>query len=459
MLHPIVRWLARRSIRWLYANTEFVGAEKIPASGATLIVASHGNDLPDILLTFLASNRDILFVANITAAEFPIARWTYAGLGVIPISRVRDARALKARGLDASALNADAFSRVVDALKAGHIVAIFPEGMVPEYPRLGALRNGAAKMALQAIDEGVPLTMVPIGYQYESAHTLRSDTLAVVGEVVAVQEWKPRDATRRVSEFTAFMAERLCAVTRNARTYLDADVLSAVAATVGAAVARPGESPLAAAHRVQRRLSQLSAADGIFVAHAIAPAAIDLRETVESLEQLALQFVQMSSAFGVRSWSARDQYTVQQCSESNSETRLASSFTHLLLSPFALVGAIVHAVPWVISRAVARKYAPRDSELAAITIVPGLYIVVLWYVAVAIAVAATVSPWLALPVLIVLPRLGDAAMHWRDRMHTFRLRRALIRSAEHEKERLRELARMIRRIWETIDQGSPSTMH
>ncbi|MEO7360990.1 MAG: 1-acyl-sn-glycerol-3-phosphate acyltransferase, partial [Gemmatimonadaceae bacterium] len=177
MLHPIIRWLARRAIRWFYRDAEILNAAAIPSEGATLIVASHGNDLTDILMTFLLSKRDILFVANMAAADSPIVRWTYAGLGVIPVSRVRDARALKARGEDVGVINTNAFLRVVDALKTGHAVAIFPEGNVNDAPHLGPLRSGAAKMALQAVDSGVDLTMIAVGYQYESPTTPRSGLL------------------------------------------------------------------------------------------------------------------------------------------------------------------------------------------------------------------------------------------------------------------------------------------
>lgn len=442
-------------------------------------MASHGNDLPDILQTFLATDRDILFVANIAAADLPFVRWTYAGLGVIPVSRVRDARALKARGEDASALNANAFVRVVEALKQGHCVAIFPEGVVPDFPRLGTLRSGAAKMALQAIDAGVSsLTMVPIGFQYECAHETRSGALCVVGGPVAVERWTPVQSTKRVSEFTDFICDELQQLTRNSRTQHDAAVLATVSAVVaGALSSDTGRwhvpqsdttqsrsssartlTPIATAHPVQRLLSKLSAADGIFVADASAPSAIEQHGKLLNLQHSALALSRLTASFGARSWSARDQADVF-CAAGPSQPSLRpeSALVIALLAPIAAVGWVWHAVPWAASYAIATKFAPRKVEFAAITLVPGLYVVVLWYLlAPSVLLAFGISPWIVLVVFLTQPRLGDFAVNWRERWRSLRLRGLVLRASDGEKDALVSQARAFRTEWEVLDKVAAS---
>ena len=452
-LHPVVRWLARRAIRWFYGKAEWVNAEAIPASGPTLLVVSHGNDLPDILQTFLATDRDILFVANISAADFPPVRWTYAGLGVIPVSRVRDARALKARGEDANALNANAFVRVIEALKQGHCVAIFPEGVVPDFPRLGALRSGAAKMALQAIDSGVTsLQMVPIGYQYERAPEPRSGALCMVGNPVRVAEWNAEEPTKRVTEFTDFIRDALQSLTRNARTERDVAVLATVSAVVGAAISSNTTSPIAAAHQAQRALSKLSAADGIFVADSVAPSAIEWREPLFKLQQAALELSHVTATFGARSWSARDQADVLNAAgDTNVAARSISSVMLLLTAPLAVVGWLWHAVPWFASYAIAKKFAPRNAEFAAIVLVPGLYIVVVWYLFVpALLLMSGVTPWLALFLFLVQPRLGDFALGWRDWWRRWRLMSRVRAASSDQRYAIRTLGASLRGKCETF---------
>ena len=421
-----------------------------------MLVASHGNDLPDILLTFLASERDLLFVANIAAADSPAVRWTYEGLGVIPVSRVRDARALKARGEDASVINANAFVRVVDALKQGHIVAIFPEGVVPDHPRLGALRNGAAKMALQAIDEGVSLTMVPLGYQYECAPQPRSGVLCVVGDAIAVQKWKPQNESKRVAEFTDFICDTLRAVTRNARTQRDAEVLASIAAAAGAALSSPTENPMIAAHRVQCALSRLSAADGIFVADSIAPAAIEQREVIAQFESAALALSKAAARFGAQGWSARDIADVLSAVSCDPVARRKTNgliLSLLLLAPVAAIGWLWHAIPWWASHALGKRLAPRRVEIAALTLVPGLYVMVLWYVSLPMLLLAFgTSPLLVLLVFLLQPRFGDLAITWRDRYRTRRLRSRAKTTPLADRLTIQSLSTTVVESWQHLSQ-------
>ena len=421
---------------------------------------SHGNDLPDILLTFLASDRDLLFVANIAAADSPAVRWTYAGLGVIPVSRVRDARALKARGEDASAINANAFVRVVDALKLGHVVAIFPEGVVSDYPRLGALRSGAAKMALQAVDEGVALTMIPIGYQYECAPAPRSGALCVVGEPIAVEKWQARNPAKRITEFTQFMAERLCDVTRNARTQDDASVLATIAAAAGAALSAPDENPMIAAHTVQRALSRLSAADETFVENAIASAAIEHCEIMRQFEFDVLALSDATRRFGARSWSARDQADVLQAASDDSVSQRRVNvlvLSLLLLLPVAAIGWLWHAIPWWASHALGKRLAPRPVEIAALTLVPGLYIMVLWYVSMPLLLLALgMSPLLVVPLFILQARLGDQSMAWRDRVRTWRLSNRVRAASAAERHTIRLLSAAVVVDWHHLTSAPPA---
>ena len=419
-----------------------------------MIVASHGNDLPDILLTFLASKRDLLFVANIAAADSPAVRWTYAGLGVIPVSRVRDARALKARGEDASAINANAFVRVVDALRQGHCVAIFPEGVVPDQPRIGALRNGAARMALQALDEGVPLTMVPVGYQYESAHEPRSGALCVVGDAISVNAWTPGNAARRVSEFTDFICDRLREVTRNARTHDDAERLAYIAAAAGAALSGPTENPMIAAHRVQRKLSCLSAANQIFEVGSIANGESGQREHLRQFTSAALALSNAATLFGARAWSAGDIAQVLSAAHDDPQTRDKTNtglLRWLLLSPVAAFGWLWHAIPWWASYKLGKRLAPRRAEIAALTLVPGLYIMALWYiVAPLLLFALGVSAWYVVLIFVAQPRAGDIAMRWRDEWRLMRSAARVRKAPESARQSLREQGALLRERWKSF---------
>ena len=536
MVYSVVRWFARRAIRWFYGDTATLNANAIPKSGATLIVASHGADLPDILLTFLATKRRIRFVANVSAADSWFAQFILARLSVIPISRVRDARALKARGEDAAALNVRAFQKVNAALLHGECVAIFPEGVVNDFPHLAPMRTGAARMALDAIvsRELTNLTMVAVGYQFEQSQQRRSGCLTVVGEPFRVHGWKPLHATTPISEFTRVIKNQLQLVTRNSATQTDANRLSEIVAAVAAAtngttntthtttngattkaatntttgtattasictttdrstnatadqatntsvnssaskaIAIAKSSILADAHRIQLLVTKIRSPHGLFVAtpradlmlaegakqpamtqQSSVPAEVrDAQALLLDVERVALQMTDIVSSFGARPWSASDHALALQ---SAGDTSIAIGKPNLLriiaLAPLALLGWLWHVLPFWACRAQGKRFAPRPIEVAARTIVPGLYLIALWYVTIPVGLLFLgFSLWLVAPLFVAQPRLGDFALSWRDDIRSWKLTSRVQRAPISERQALLACADELRRGWRAFEE-------
>ena len=136
-----IRWLSRRVLRWCYREIRFVGTEQIPARGPVLLYGNHPNDLPDVLAGFFTTTRQVRYVATISATVLPLAASTYRGLGVIPVTRVRDVRKMKALGVDVSTVNRSAYDAVIEAFGAGDVVGVFPEGGVIDSSKVGVLRG------------------------------------------------------------------------------------------------------------------------------------------------------------------------------------------------------------------------------------------------------------------------------------------------------------------------------
>ncbi|MEO7360824.1 MAG: hypothetical protein ABI120_10870, partial [Gemmatimonadaceae bacterium] len=372
-----------------------------------------------------------------------------AGLGVIPVSRVRDARALKARGENVGVINTNAFLRVVDALKTGHAVAIFPEGNVNDAPHLGLLRSGAAKMALQAVESGVDLTMIAVGYQYESPTTPRSGLLAVVGKPVRVADWKPLNAAKAVAELTKFMRYELQQVTRNSRTHSDADELSKLSAISGALFSTNVVSPIAAAQPIQCILSHHSASDGLFVANAVAPESINNDHLLAEFQTHASTLSDRCVALGARRWSARDCAEVLAAAGDQSVSiRTPNLLLLVVTAPLAALAWIWHALPMWVAHKLAIQYAPLRVEIAARTLVPGMYVIWMWYLALPFLLLTTgVNRWLVLAVFIAQPRLGDFAWSWCDQWRAWRLVQRVRDAPDAERAILRALAHETRLAW------------
>lgn len=118
------------------------GVENVPRVGGFVFAANHTSWWDPIVLA-ASVGRPVNFLGKREVFKGPVSNWFFGGGGVIPVDR--------------NARNPDAFAKALDALRQGRVLGVFPEG-TRHVGKLGPMRTGAARLALQA---GVPV--VPVG--------------------------------------------------------------------------------------------------------------------------------------------------------------------------------------------------------------------------------------------------------------------------------------------------------
>ncbi len=208
------------ALRLFFRRIETVNAETVSKNEALIFVMNHPNGLIDPALVFVALPRKISFLAKSTLFRLPVISFLLRTVDALPLYRKVD------EGEDVSK-NQQTFELCQNLLRKGGAIALFPEGVSHNSPKMIPLKTGAARIALGAISviqSGKPfdLKIVPVGLFYTSKTTFRSEALLHFGKSFPVLPVEldengqpPREA---VKDLTDKIEKSLREVTVNAES-------------------------------------------------------------------------------------------------------------------------------------------------------------------------------------------------------------------------------------------------
>ncbi len=149
-IYSLVPEFLMRFLAWLLVHTVYrvdkEGLEQVPEQGACVIVCNHVSFVDPVVIAACV-RRPVRFVMDHRIFAIPVLHFIFRTMRAIPIASAREDAALKER----------AFVEAADALAAGEIVCIFPEGRITDTGELNAFRPG-----LQRILERAPVPVVPM---------------------------------------------------------------------------------------------------------------------------------------------------------------------------------------------------------------------------------------------------------------------------------------------------------
>lgn len=146
-----------RVVLLLTARRNYRNLDRIPATGGVLVVSNHVSNLDPLTLSHAVrtAGRNPLGMGKIELFRLPVVGRWFAKIGHVPVDR-------------AAATPSAALAPAAEALRAGKVLCMYPEGTVNTAPEDGLLvgKTGVARLALAA---GVPV--VPVG-QWGPQHAL-----------------------------------------------------------------------------------------------------------------------------------------------------------------------------------------------------------------------------------------------------------------------------------------------
>jgi glycerol-3-phosphate O-acyltransferase / dihydroxyacetone phosphate acyltransferase len=450
LLYALLRATAGVALRWFYSRIDAEGLERVPADAPVLLAVNHPNALVDALVVAWVFPRRIVFTGKATLFANPLLAVFLRAAGVVPLIRSRDVAELQSPA-DAKR-NERAFGALNGALASGRAVLIFPEGITGDHPSLARLRTGVARIALSASDSGVRrLSLVPVGLTFERKDTARTRVHAQVGEPIDVDSWPRTNEATDVAALTAELDRRLRAVTLNFETLDAAARATALASQLAGLlrgesstpeVSRPHE-PLADQVAITRRIEQVRAV----LEDANAPDATRRRvnQLLDRLKRFdaerrdhAIAIADLEIDVGKR---AGTWFVVRELA------------VLLLGGPVALWGWLNHWLPFNLAGVVARRSVVSGADPAMRTIVSGIGLVVLFYLAQGSVVYAVLGGLVAALYIVSLPLAAEVNFYLGARLRRalqrartyllFRRRRDLQQRLESELQGLRSESQAI----------------
>ena len=141
----LLRWLllliVLRPIARFMTGADVTGREHLPLRGPAIVAANHNSHMDTLLLLSIFPSRAVMRVRPAAAADYflrdPVIGWFSRNLiGIVPVARGK------------AGTGEDVLAPAREALAAGDIIVVFPEGTRGDgSDDMAALKSGVARLA------------------------------------------------------------------------------------------------------------------------------------------------------------------------------------------------------------------------------------------------------------------------------------------------------------------------
>jgi 1-acyl-sn-glycerol-3-phosphate acyltransferase len=395
MTRKLLTALLNLILRIFYHRIEVAGLDRVPPNGPVIFVLNHPNGLIDPLFILCLAPRPVSLLGKSTLFKMPVIGWLARALDTLPVYRQQD------KGEDPKR-NQETFQKCRELLERGGSLALFPEGVSHSEPSLRPLKTGAARIALGAASAGMrqPLQIVPAGLYYTAKGTFRSSALLYFGSPITVSPVAldencepPREAARALSDG---LDTALREVTLNAD---QKQALDTVAHAEEIFNADQKHEPTLAA---ELQLKQQFVAGYEFY-RTQAP------EKLEAIEGRIRRYAEQLRLVGLE---IDDLSAVTRATPGRAILRV---LIFILLSPFALLGTLVHYPAYRLAGVLAQRFSRNDDDVVSTikVLASALLFPLTWLVCAGLC--GWQFGWLvAVAALLCLPLLGYVAVRFAE---------------------------------------------
>lgn len=163
----------------LYTNVLVADVTKLRSlKGPLLLAVNHPNSFLDAIILSTLIKQPVHSLARGDAFRKPLANRLLRLLNMLPVFRLRE-------GAEHLHHNYNTFDVCRDIFQRNGIVLIFSEGRCINEWKLRPLMKGTARLSLTSWEAGTPLTVLPIGINYDSFDRFGKTVEIRIGEPIS----------------------------------------------------------------------------------------------------------------------------------------------------------------------------------------------------------------------------------------------------------------------------------
>lgn len=161
MLFDILKIPARLALP-LYCRKLKISDEKLLSHpGPLLLACNHPNSFLDAIIIATIFKRPVYSLARGDSFKNKFVSKILSAMNILPVYRLSE-------GAENLNSNYDTFAKCRDIFRKNGIVLIFSEGLCINEWKLRSLKKGTARLAFSSWQEGINLTVLPVGINYHS---------------------------------------------------------------------------------------------------------------------------------------------------------------------------------------------------------------------------------------------------------------------------------------------------
>jgi 1-acyl-sn-glycerol-3-phosphate acyltransferase len=198
LLYSFLKITSRLAIRIYCRKIVINHPEFLKINGPVLLACNHPNSFLDSVILDTLFQQPIWSLARGDAFKNKRISRILSSLKILPVYRTSE-------GVENLSENYKTFDACISLFKKNGIVCIFSEGKCINEWHLRPLKKGTARLAIKAWEEGIPLTILPVGINYSSFKKFGKNIFLNFGNPI-----NKTDITQSFSDGLAFQSFNNC---------------------------------------------------------------------------------------------------------------------------------------------------------------------------------------------------------------------------------------------------------